>query len=503
MKITNKFKDILLIGIFYGWVVLLLIGFFKPTFFQFWPSYETLFILIITYLFYTKFLIRTNVLAIIGISLLIFAAFLDYFQKDTYSLFYANVALILFIVCALSIFMKLIFSKSKKFPKKILFVANAIVGDNPGVSGGESRFIEIGKEWQRMGYEIHLFSGKGGKRLCEQMGLNVILHELTASPRDSRFEFFRRLFLLFIYMPKLIREFPSGIVYSTSEQVYDVLPGAALKLFYWGDIKFASAVHWLPPIVFWKRQGSRWFNSLFFMVSERVGLVLAYIFADAMLPVSNSTLKDMEKSYLSNNRTYEVKCGVTLSEIKEISKRYPEKKYDAVFMKRIQSVKGIFDLIDIWDYVVKENPSASLIIIGSGIDEDKAKEYVKEKKLEKNIEFLGVIYDFETKFKYLSESKLFVLPSLEENWAIVIGEAMAASIPVICYDLKELREVWKDSVNFIEFRNKKLFAKKILNLLRNNKDYDKVVNRGLEFIEQYDWKLIAQDELKFIFNKHL
>ena len=30
--------------------------------------------------------------------------------------------------------------------KKVLFIANAIVGENPGISGGETRFIEIAKD---------------------------------------------------------------------------------------------------------------------------------------------------------------------------------------------------------------------------------------------------------------------------------------------------------------------------------------------------------------------
>jgi len=41
---------------------------------------------------------------------------------------------------------------------KILFISNSIVGKNPGISGGESRFIELGKNWQKKGYEIHLMS---------------------------------------------------------------------------------------------------------------------------------------------------------------------------------------------------------------------------------------------------------------------------------------------------------------------------------------------------------
>ena len=382
--------------------------------------------------------------------------------------------------------------------KKVLFIANSIVGKSPGLSGGESRFIELGKYWQKMGYEIHLQSSEGGKVLCEKMGLKVILHKITSTDQESRAEMYRRMITLFIDLPKIIREFKSGIVYSTSEQVYDALPGFFLKLFYGKNIKWASAVHWLPPVLFWQRKSSKWYNSLFFMISERLGLILAYLLADSLFPVSAATYNDMYKSHFRGGKIKTVKCGVNLSEIESLIDKGQEKIYDAVFLKRIQAVKGIFDLIDIWEIVVKKLPQEKLIIIGNGIDEVEAKKLVTEKKLDENIKFLGAIYDLKEKYNYLAQSKLFLLPSYEENWAIVVGEALACGTPVMVYRLKKLEEVWKDSITYINISNKEAFAEKIVDFLTNNSEYEERSRQGIEYVKQYDWAQIAFEEMDFI-----
>ncbi|MDP1813217.1 MAG: glycosyltransferase, partial [Leadbetterella sp.] len=93
-----------------------------------------------------------------------------------------------------------------------------------------------------------------------------------------------------------------------------------------------------------------------------------------------------------------------------------------------------------------------------------------------------------------------VLPTYEENWAIVIGESMAAGTPVIAYDLKELTEVWKDSYVSVPTGDKVQFSKQIIRLLSSENELDDLSKRGKEYVKQYDWKSIANHELSIIMN---
>lgn len=384
--------------------------------------------------------------------------------------------------------------------KKALFIANSIVGEMPGVSGGDVRFIEIAKNWAKQGFEIHLLSSEGGQKLCQRLGLKVRLHCLSRSRRADRLAFLGIL-LKSMIPPQSLRDFDSGVVYCASEQIYDVVPGLWLKLRNPHKIKLAVVVHWLPPARWWRRRESSFLNSLLFLLSERAGLLLGGLFADRLLPVSQSTERQIELSLTGRfftRKAVAVKCGVNFARIREISEPIKQKRFEAVFMKRIQAVKGIFDLIKIWELVVRKFPQAKLIIIGSGIDEGAAKQLVKEKKLKGNIRFLGAIYDDREKFGKIAESKLFLLPSYEENWAIVIGEAMAAGVPVLAYGLEELKEVWGDNFIAVPVGDKEVFAEKVLEYLSNQSVCEKVAAKALTFVKELDWKVIAERELEII-----
>ena len=167
-------------------------------------------------------------------------------------------------------------------------------------------------------------------------------------------------------------------------------------------------------------------------------------------------------------------------------------------MKRLGYGKGVLDLLEIWKEVCKVKNNAKLAIIGGSDKEvrNKIKEYISKNFLQNNIFFLGAIYDFDVKFRILNSSKLFILPSHEENWAIVIGEAMAIKLPVVAYDLKEIRPIWGDNVEWIEFGNIKAFSNKILDYLLNNEKREFLTQKAYKFIEEYDWKEIAEKEFE-------
>ncbi len=382
--------------------------------------------------------------------------------------------------------------------KKILIISNSIVGKTPGVTGGESRFIELARCWQKEGYEIHLMSARSGETLCSNMGLKVILHNISNSTRIDRFEFVLRFFKVLAYLPRLTFEFKNGIVYSASEQIYDVLPGFVLKLLHSNNIKFGVVVHWLPPVAFWKRENSTFTNSLLFLISERLGLFFANINANVLLPVSVDTLASLKRFTFFRKPAEFVLCGVNLDEINLYISGAREKNYDAVFMKRVQRTKGIFDLIDIWSETVQKNPNTKLLIIGEGIDSASAKNYVHERNLDKNIDFAGVVYDSKQKFEMLASAKVFVLPSYEENWAIVIGEAMAAGLPVVCYDLQELKSVWGDSVTYAKTGDKTDFYEKMNKLLKDPILYENTSIKGRKFVKKYAWEPVAKRERELI-----
>jgi glycosyltransferase involved in cell wall biosynthesis len=264
--------------------------------------------------------------------------------------------------------------------------------------------------------------------------------------------------------------------------------------------KWVALVHWLAPL---RRIGTSPLNSFLFFINQQVGLYYIKKYADLILAVSEHTRNQLIKIEFPQNKVFSVSCGVNYKKIQEIAKKINKKEYDAIFMKRFDGTKGVFDIIEIWKEVVKVKREAKLGMIGLGTKETmlKLEKMINDYNLKENIDILGPIYDFNKKFSILAKSKLFVLPSYEENWGIVIGEAMACGIPVICYDLPEIRSIWQNNVVWVPKGNKKIFTNTVIHLLDNVKERENLSKKGKRFIKKYDWEKIAEKELKLISDK--
>ena len=383
-----------------------------------------------------------------------------------------------------------------RIPQKALFIANGIgVEDGkPGISGGDMRWIEIAKKWQDMGIEIHVLTQDAGIDLCERVGLTAEFHKMEMPSEYSVNGYLLRALNSFRLPKELIRF--KGILYASTEHWYDVIPGALIKRKN-PRSKFVVVAHWVAPLI---RTGTSIINSILFYINQRMGYFVGKRYADVFLAVSEPTGNDLKRIGIPESKIRIVEAGVDYEEIRRIASQIKEKEFDGVFMKRFDGTKGVFDVVEIWEHVVSEIPDAKLVLIGHGTKTNinKLERMVKEKKLEENVRILGPIYDFEEKFRTLAKSKVFLLPSYEENWAIVIGEAMAAGLPVICYDLSEIRPIWQDTVIWVPKGDKREFAKKVIELLQNNELRDTITKKGIKYVKKYDWKEIAKKELEFI-----
>lgn len=385
--------------------------------------------------------------------------------------------------------------------QKILVIANGIFGKNPGLSGGDVRFLEIVRNWANDGHEIHLLSSPEALEVCKIFKFRPILHALPGPVECTRLTFIQRAIQSMFILPASLNGFGEGLIYSVNDSVFDSVPAWRLKTRLGNKVRWAAVVHWLPPFPPWRRKKSTLFNSIMFFVNERMSMFLVKKFADVILAVSDSTVGQLKDYGVDMVKVRSVKCGVNFTDVRRIVKRTKKKIYDAIFMKRAQAVKGIYDFIDIWKRVVGVYPEAKLLIVGGeGDDERLLKIAVEEAGLTKNMKFTGYIHSFEEKFTYLAQSKIFVLPSYEENWAIVIGEAMASGVPVVAYKLRELVEVWGEHVSWAQTGNTIEIANLVIRHLADLSQTKMQIQGALNFVKKLDWREIAAKELEYILN---
>ncbi len=103
----------------------------------------------------------------------------------------------------------------------------------------------------------------------------------------------------------------------------------------------------------------------------------------------------------------------------------------ALFLSRIHPKKGLLNLVRAWKEA-DVSDSWKLLIAGpdEGGHQREVAGLVSQLGISQQIQFTGA-FDDEKKWQAYVDSELFVLPSFNENFGIVIAEAMAAGLPVI------------------------------------------------------------------------
>lgn len=156
--------------------------------------------------------------------------------------------------------------------------------------------------------------------------------------------------------------------------------------------------------------------------------------ADVIVPVSKYIEEQLINEYnVSKNKINTIYNFYEKEKIEKLSKEKLNEDLSntVISVGRLHEQKGYHNLIKSFSKVVKEIPDAKLIILGRGILEESLNELIKTLNLEKNIKLYGFK---ENPYKYMKNSKIFVLSSFYEGLPNVVLEAMACGLPIISTD---------------------------------------------------------------------
>jgi glycosyltransferase involved in cell wall biosynthesis len=110
-----------------------------------------------------------------------------------------------------------------------------------------------------------------------------------------------------------------------------------------------------------------------------------------------------------------------------------------IYAGRLSAEKRVDHLISIWPTIRISHPAATLIILGSGSEE----EHLKNMAID-GVRFIGLVEDVAA---YLQSSDLFVLPSATEGLSNALLEAMASGLPSIATAIGGAPDVIEHKVN--------------------------------------------------------
>lgn len=119
---------------------------------------------------------------------------------------------------------------------------------------------------------------------------------------------------------------------------------------------------------------------------------------------------------------------ITQCDIDSFRKRMNLKGTVYCFSGRLVQLKGIKELVVAWkNFSINKN--VTLFIIGDGPLKEELESYINDNNLS-NIIFAGFV-NYVNLPIYYKASDIFIIPTLQDNWSLVVPEAMACGLPIM------------------------------------------------------------------------
>ncbi|NUU99635.1 hypothetical protein XO12_05820 [Marinitoga sp. 1154] len=197
--------------------------------------------------------------------------------------------------------------------------------------------------------------------------------------------------------------------------------------------------------------------------------------------------------------------GIEINEIKKFRKDDERKETLIVCIARLEPIKNHGYLIEALGYL-KNNLrffDFKVYFIGEG-NSKKFETVIKNNKLEENIVFTGVLNKKEV-YEILSKSKLSVLASFKEGKPRALMESSVLGVPMVATNVIGTNEVVQHGKTgyLVELDNPKEFAKRMYELLTNEKKWKEFSQNAKKYAEkEFDEDKIIE-KLKKIYTEEL
>lgn len=372
---------------------------------------------------------------------------------------------------------------------KVLCLFNSFLSYKNHISGGDEFFsynLKFLLKNKKNTFLI-LTSSKGKDFLLKKVKFSKRVKFLVTPDIFEKFHFFISYVLRTFFSLIKIRYHKFDIIFSSSDFFPDVLPAYFHTKKNFNQKWYQCVFHFYPPWL--KREGSV-LRSFFGFYLQKLSLNLIKK-SNKVIVINNIVKNKLINEYHFKSKKIEI---IYPSIDLKIEKRKNPKRPIAIFLGRLVPSKGVFDIPFIWKIVTKNIPDAKIYIIGKGENKikNKIKKIIKKEGLQKKVILKGFLNDQQLK-NYFKKSKLFILPSREEGFGIVILQAMQFGLDIVVWNLPILKDLFSDSLHFINRFKYNKYADKVIKLLKKpslkKRKYKKIL---LKYSQQNQEKKLAK-----------
>lgn len=120
--------------------------------------------------------------------------------------------------------------------------------------------------------------------------------------------------------------------------------------------------------------------------------------------------------------------SISESQCIDLRKKLNIKGMMLLYVGQIIELKGVRQLLDAFIEFEKKRNHITLVMVGGGPLEEEMKKRIQDSGI-KNVVLTGRI-NYDDIAVYYKAADCFILPTLEDNWSLVVPEAMACGLPV-------------------------------------------------------------------------
>ena len=146
-----------------------------------------------------------------------------------------------------------------------------------------------------------------------------------------------------------------------------------------------------------------------------------------------------------------------------------------LFVGRITALKNVFFIADSLKLLSDKDYKYKMLYVGTGPDDEKLREHVKNLGIEDRVVFCGKIFNRDLIAKLYARAHLFLFPSLYDASSLVQIEASSQSTPTVFLQGAVTAGTVTNDVNgFVVENNVESFASKIMETFDKPEYYNKV-----------------------------
>ena len=360
-----------------------------------------------------------------------------------------------------------------------------------GACGGNIRCAQIFKQIKQNKPELvlKLTTSRLGHQFYRESELDVKAYYTSNEKVVANFysTYFYRLCKLIFW--SLYGHYKNNLIYCNSDYLIDVIPALLSKIFYKSSwIQVCQLIISHPK----KREGS--FSNYMAYFCQKISFWFMKM-ADLVI-TDGYEIRDI----LVNKHGFmpeKVKVGFLGVDFDEIKTATPSKdENDLIFVGTLDNRKGIKDFIEVCRALIKDKPDLKALIIAEKTDKSiELQKMIGEYGISKNLHFTGWL-KHQSVFSYLKNSKIFLYPSYNESWALVICEAMACGAIALIRNLDVYAKIYEDHA--VACRDIKDFIEKAEFYLKDEAPRHELSKKAKAFITRYSWQEVASREWKFI-----